>query len=185
MVNSTLNLFVYGTLMRGFRANPFIPRNAVMNRGKIVGNLYHYAAGYPIVQIPKDSSTIEGSLNYKIDLNVQEDRNKKIPSELNIIEGFNYVYGELYEIPYKEEILHAFDSYEGFTGRKDFGLYKRTLTLVQLENDSYKYAWVYNMNHLPQRTIHIPSGNWHDCFDSDGILKVEIFKELEKKANLW
>jgi gamma-glutamylcyclotransferase (GGCT)/AIG2-like uncharacterized protein YtfP len=161
-----LNLFVYGTLMQGFRANSFIPKNSVMSFGKIVGRLYHYSAGYPIVKIPKSKDTVEGSMDYEKDLSIQENKNG-ISTTLEKVDGFDFVYGELYEIPYTEEVLERFDSYEGFTGNFKTSLYKRTLVPVQLGDGSCKFAWVYNMDNIPINTVYIPSGYWRNCFLDD------------------
>lgn len=156
-----LNLFVYGTLMHGFRANSFIPKNSVMSFGKIVGRLYHYSAGYPIVKVPKNKNTVEGSMDYEKDLSIQENK-KSISITLEKPDNFDFVYGEFYEISYTEKVLEEFDYYEGFLGYSDRSLYKRTLVPIELNTGECRFAWVYNMDTIPNNTVYISSGNWRN-----------------------
>ena len=165
-MSRTLNLFVYGTLMRGFRSNGFIPENAVMVKGETVGNLYHYAAGYPIVQVPKGDKTVEGTLDYAKDLDIQDDWNRTEPDSLPYYNEYGRVHGEVYNIPYTEEVMQRLDGYEGFRG-DDTGLYCRTLVPVKTDT-GYLYAWIYNMDILPSYVARVYSGNWRDCFRPNG-----------------
>ena len=96
------NLFVYGTLMKGFRANSFIPKESIMLKGKIAGNLYHYAAGFPIVEILKHPQSCIGTSNYLFDISKQEELNKVEPECLPFNLNYGRVYGELYQIPCDE-----------------------------------------------------------------------------------
>ena len=173
-MDRTFNLFVYGTLMRGFRSNGFIPEEAVMEKGKVVGNLYHYAAGYPIVQIPKDKESIEGTLDYERDLEIQDSKNHIEPVCLPYFNEYGCVQGELYEIPYSKEVVGRLDAYEGFHGDPDTGLYCRTLVPVKTDTRII-YAWIYNMNELPSRVVRVYSGDWRDCFRPYcGMIRKEI-----------
>ena len=168
--NQSLNLFVYGTLMRGFRANAFLPEDSLVTEGRIVGNLYHYNnAGYPIIQLPKDRNSIEGTLDYDKDIAVQNEKNDTLPEYLPYHSKFGSVFGELYKIPYSNEVLGYLDTYEGFHGKPNSGLYDRTLVEVETK-DFYCWAWVYNMNTLPVGVTRIYSGNWKDCFVPGGLI---------------
>lgn len=174
----TFNLFVYGTLMKGFRSNGFIPDESFMIKAQTVGNLYHYAAGYPIVQIPKDSNSVEGTLDYDKDLNIQDDKNRVEPICLPYFNDYGMVHGELYHIPYSKETVSRLDSYEGFHGDTNTGLYCRTLVPVKTD-EGYHYAWIYNMNKLPSCVVRVYSGNWRDCFRPyGGGIRREIHNHL-------
>lgn len=179
----TFNVFVYGTLMRGFRSNRFIPADAEMMEGKIVGNLYHFISGYPIANILRHPQSITGSGDYKEDMALQDDRNRVEPECLPFNLKYGRIHGELYKIPYNEEVIASLDSYEGFEPDSNYCLYLRTLVPVQTK-DSIIWAWVYNMDKIPAHSIQILSGDWKDCFYSNrGGLRPEIAREIEKKAH--
>lgn len=163
-----LNLFVYGTLMSGFRSNQFIPKNATMEKGMITGNLFHYIVGYPIVQIPEKKDQVIGCKNCMKDIEQQDKHNWSEPINLEFDINFGRVYGELYKIPFETkeeltEILNKLDGYEGFDPSAPSNLYLRSLVPVKTA-DHITWAWVYNMKELPVSTVLIRTGNWMDCF---------------------
>lgn len=172
----TFNLFVYGTLMRGFRSNlHFIPRDSEMLEGMITGNLYHYRAGFPMVEIFNNQKSIIGSYDYLRDIKEQNNLNRVEPECLPFNLNYGRVYGELYKIPYDEEVLSALDSYEGFSPENET-YYTRTLVPVQT-SDKIIWAWVYNVKEMPDSCVRIYSGDWKDCFYSNhGGLRPELVK---------
>lgn len=184
---STFNLFVYGTLMSSFRASRFIPSNSKMSKGKISGNLYHYAAGFPIVQILKHPQSVNGTSDYLKDIATQDDLNRVEPECLPFDLNYGRVHGELYEIPYNEdgeEVIDRLDSYEGFTPESRNNLYNRTLVPVQTQ-DKIVWAWVYNMVTIPTASVQVLSGDWKDCFYSNnGGLRKEVRLAIGRKLNV-
>lgn len=175
-MDKTFNLFVYGTLMRGFRSNMYyIPKDSEMLEGKITGNLYHYRAGFPMVEIFNNQKSITGSYDYLQDIEKQEDLNRVEPECLPFNLDYGKVYGELYKIPYDEDVLSALDSYEGFSPDNS-SHYTRTLVPVQTSKGLI-WAWVYNVLEMPSACVRIYSGDWRDCFYSNrGGLRPEIAK---------
>lgn len=155
------NLFVYGTLMSGFRAHEILS-GLRLTTAKISGNLYHYIAGYPMVDIVKHCDSVEGSFDYDLDCTVQEAHNHVKIDRLPFNIKYGHVIGEFYRIPYDEQILSSLDCYEGFD--PDGGYYKRTLVPVQI-GMGITWAWVYNIpkDRLPSNTVRIYTGNWRDC----------------------
>ena len=186
---TTFNLFVYGTLMKGCRANSFLPKEAEMVKGKIAGNLYHYSAGYPIVKILKHPLSVKGTCIYLKDVEKQEEismldsglEENGLPFDLN----YGRVFGEVYRIPYSDSdedrnLIQQLDSYEGFSPDSSYSLYHRTLIPVQTE-EGFIWAWVYHMEVIPESTVHILTGDWHDCAIK-GKLRSEIqFSILRKR----
>lgn len=119
MNQSTHQLFVYGSLLSGFRhpAYEYISRFfTLVAEAKIKGNLYDMGA-YPAA-IPSD----------------KEDA---------------YILGELYQITQPDEFTWAMaqlDDYEGLnTEEGESPLYRREMTTVYLPNSSMQ-AWVYWFN---------------------------------------
>lgn len=159
----TFNLFVYGTLMRGFSPHQrFIPQNCEMVKSQITGNLYHYPAGFPMVEL-FDKDGVEGTYDYFSDLKKQNDLNKTTEiKELPFDLEYGKVYGELYRIPFSEENIFRLDSYEGFNP-ENVTYYKRTLVPVHIDKE-FVWAWVYNVKEIPKNCIRIYSGDWRDCF---------------------
>lgn len=183
----TFNLFVYGTLMRGFRANSFIPDNAEMYKGKVTGNLYHYATGFPIVEILKHPQSVVGTRDYLGDISKQNDLNRVHPECLPFDLNYGRVYGELYKIPFEDyedisDIIQNLDSYEGFTPESSHNLYDRTLVPVQTDQE-ITWSWIYNMETIPfHNTVQVLSGDWRDFFYSNhGGLRPEVNRSIQKK----
>jgi hypothetical protein len=84
----------------------------------------------------------------------------------------------------EETVLDTLDSYEGFTPESDYNLYNRTLVPVETE-EGIIWAWVYNMETIPNATVQILSGNWRDCFYSNrGGLRPEVNRAIQKKTFL-
>lgn len=160
----TFNLFVYGTLMKGFHSHShFIPQNCDMEKGKITGNLYHYPAGFPMVEVfVEESEEISGTFDYGIDMLVLDNFRSVLIKELPFNLNYGKVYGELYKIPFNEEVISMIDSYEGFDP-DNLSYYTRTLVPVQTEKE-FVWAWVYNVKEIPKPCIRILSGDWRDCF---------------------
>ena len=81
-------------------------------------------------------------------------------------------------------------SYEGFTPESDYNLYNRTLVPVETE-EGIIWAWVYNMETIPNATVQILSGNWRDCFysnlwDSKNFVAINIlYVEMDRFDNLF
>ena len=180
----TFNVFVYGTLMRGFRANSFIPSSANMVRGRIAGNLYHYIAGYPVVKILRHAQSVDGTGIAYDDIKMQEELNRVEPECLPFDLSYGRVHGELYQIPCKDNwgsVLMRLDSYEGFNPEAGDGssLYNRTLVPVETDG-GFVWAWVYNMDSIPSATVRIYSGDWRDCFYSNkGGLRPDVTRAIE------
>lgn len=149
----TINLFVYGTLMSGFRANYLIPEESSMEKASIEGELYHYMAGFPIVKLSSEGLK-EGTLNYDLDLVNQSKAKPKDVSNPSIL-------GELYKIPFSKEILSMLDRYEGFDGSEE-SLYRRTLVSTITVSGKLEVAWVYNMRTIPKEVLRITTGNWRE-----------------------
>jgi gamma-glutamylcyclotransferase (GGCT)/AIG2-like uncharacterized protein YtfP len=153
-----LNLFVYGTLMKG-RHNHHYLKDATFSCKATIGpgRLWSYGA-FPALEYG-NYVYYNGSLDYKFDMDMQNDiqRKRKEAKYQHLLEmgtyepdgdGFPFgeVEGEFYELPYSKELLARLDSLEGFHG-DDTGLYSRVLAIIDLA-DRYKGeydcdAWVY------------------------------------------
>ena len=153
----TFNLFVYGTLMSGFRANSMLG-DVLPMKASISGRLYHYTC-YPIVVLDKDPSYIEGSLDYYKDVEIQE--HYPVPDQY---EPKHPIIGELYHLPLDKEVISRLDFYEGFTGSEST-YYKRTLVPVKTLG-AVERAWVYNMAALPYGVIPVYDGDWRKFLEN-------------------
>lgn len=171
----TINLFVYGTLLSQFRGHYFLDGDPIC-KAEISGNLYHYIAGYPIVELPKYPNLISGSGNPAQDY-LEQMKKIECGEFIRLEENgdYNFVSGELNELPYSDNVFEILDRYEGFTPNQR-GLYNRSLVSVRKADGSYTWAWVYHMTIIPPHSTEVMSGNWLDCFDKHMNLLEEYAK---------
>ena len=185
MFDKKIPLFVYGTLMSGFRANKLIPKKAEKYNGYISGNLYYCMAGYPVADIVKSDLSYYGTKKYAADFSKQLSLSKNyVPKSLPRHCEYGIVYGELYKLPCKDAsgVLSCIDLYESFSDDPDSCLYRRVLVPVQLEDGSYVWGWVYTMDYPPKNSIKIPSGSWRGCVALDGEMKPEYRFSVSERA---
>lgn len=132
----TRYIFVYGTLMEGFKRNNFLRdynASKVSNHAKIRGKLYKL---------------------------------ETYPAAIESQEGDSYIHGELYLMTSSEkELLKALDTEEEYhIGDLNNSLYYRKLSTIILEESGQtKEGWVYYYNRPIGDAKEIKSGNYRDC----------------------
>ena len=156
----TVDLFVYGTLKRGFANHRrFCARAAKIRPAAIVGTLYQLPVGYPAVHIPPRSVLLEGGDDPVQDAGRQRLRGpiRQADSEAAAAAS-ETVHGEWIRLPEPARTLPAVDALEGV--RADgHGEYRRAL--VPAWTDAGPRAlWVYWMPRLPSGARHLPCGTW-------------------------
>ncbi|WDC85319.1 gamma-glutamylcyclotransferase [Caloramator sp. mosi_1] len=123
-------------------------------------------------------SLMEGMFNYKkyLEGKVISRKNAKTKGELYhlknkgypaMIEGNNYVYGELIEIIDFDNVIKDLDMLEGYYGEGNRNSeYIRKVVVVENVEDNkieYAYAYMYNLNNdvdFYKNTIYIEQGSW-------------------------
>ncbi len=130
-------IFVYGTLMKGFRNYKKYLKGKVITRepARVKGRLYHL-------------------------------KNKDYPG---LIEGNDYINGELITIKDFSETIIRLDNLEGFySTNKSHNEYNRILTDVEkIETAELVKAFLYQYNcqdkkELEEKNDYIPCGNWRE-----------------------
>lgn len=152
----TVDLFVYGTLKRGFANHRrFCARAARIRRAAIVGTLYQLPVGYPAVKIPPRSILLESGGDPVQDAGRQRLRGRIRQADTAASET---VHGEWIRLPEPARTLPAVDALEGL--RADgHGEYRRALVPAWTDAGP-RPLWVYWMPRLPAGARHLPGGIW-------------------------
>ncbi|WP_018881218.1 gamma-glutamylcyclotransferase [Thioalkalivibrio sp. ALE30] len=152
-----VDLFVYGTLKRGFANHRAFCSSALRIRtATIVGSLYDLPVGYPAVQIAADSILLKAGQDPARDAGRQRRFRGLAPSAPDAAQEL--VHGEWIRLPDPPRALPRVDALEGVRpgGR---GEYRRALVPAWTE-DGPTALWVYWMPRLPPGARHLADGIW-------------------------
>jgi gamma-glutamylcyclotransferase (GGCT)/AIG2-like uncharacterized protein YtfP len=157
---SVANLFVYGTLKKGFPNHErFFPRCVGLEAASMAGNLFASTPFFPVMEIPPENVLMVGSLDVLADLRAASlsrpgARKPKGPRERA---RYGRVLGEVIAVEEPVSVIKSLDILEGFEpgGRS---LYKRVLTLAETESGTV-VAWAY-VNENARKEELIESGVW-------------------------
>ncbi len=157
---------VYGTLKSQYGNHRRFCGNAVkIEPVMLCGKLYDLPAGFPALQVPKESIIAHWSEDILADAQAQQKASKG-KLEFSICEGWHRVFGELITFANPERDLPPIDRLEGVA----VGFYDRVLVPAQKEDGTVVAAWVYIMHELPARARFLPTGIWppNVAFGSNG-----------------
>ena len=161
-----VDLFVYGTLKRGFANHRAFCRRAIRIRTAAIARaIFDLPVGYPAVQIPGDSILLEAGPDPVRDAGRQRLVRKPVSPEVEG-EGREPVHGEWIRLPDPARTLPALDALEGVRadGR---GEYRRALVAASTE-EGPRALWVYWMPQLPPGARHLPGGVWPALMEPKG-----------------
>lgn len=159
-----LNLFVYGTLKRGYGNHDRYCHGAVEIRdAEVRGRLYN-GPGYPVLEVPREDVVACGTADAIADAATQrrhsglaEQRVRPAP-EGNRAGRWGAVYGEFLTFEDPGTWLPPIDRLEGF--RPDGpSLYRRVLVPVTVSG-RFELAWAYTLEALEIKHRRILSGRW-------------------------
>ncbi|QSR87929.1 gamma-glutamylcyclotransferase [Methylacidiphilum caldifontis] len=143
-----LNLFVYGTLKRGFSGHEQFCKGALsIKKAAVYGRLYEHRSGFPVLYVPETSILAEGTEDYLSDLAKQKNLLSKGSvwfglHESNLLKNnWQIIQGELLTFNDPQSRLRLIDDYEGFWPASHC-LFKRVLVPVNVEKISLA-AWLY------------------------------------------
>ncbi|MAL95112.1 MAG: gamma-glutamylcyclotransferase [Haliea sp.] len=151
-----LQLFVYGSLKRGFHNHAnYVPSPARIEDARVWGRLYGLKYGFPALEIAPQQVLLNGSGDPESDLQQQRTAS---PLEFARPEGdWDLVHGELVTLVNPRRDLPAVDRLEAFRpGRRS--LYQRSLVPVQTDRGVIA-GWVYWMHRVGSGQ-RLRSGRW-------------------------
>ena len=165
-LGSSIALFVYGTLKRGYSNHDGYCRGVLaIEKAVVRGHLYIRPDRIPFLEVPKQDILAEGTADPVADAATQERLARHIgPHRLAEFHpgpppsGPDVVHGELHLFDDPETRLPAIDRLEGFRpgGRS---LYRRVLAPV-LVKETWRTAWVYAVVTKPLEWPSLNSGRW-------------------------
>jgi gamma-glutamylcyclotransferase (GGCT)/AIG2-like uncharacterized protein YtfP len=143
-----LNLFVYGTLKRGFPNHDRYCRNPLDIRpASVIGRLYDLGS-FPALEVPDDTILAHGTADPAADVATHARFAGKVPHQHHDLQakahtrpGWALVHGELMTFDDPDDRLPRLDGLEGFYPGEQ-GLYRRVLLPVTAVGTSLP-AWVY------------------------------------------
>ncbi|WP_024325975.1 gamma-glutamylcyclotransferase [Thioalkalivibrio sp. AKL19] len=155
---AVVDLFVYGTLKRGFANHrAFCERATKIRTASIAGTMFDLSVGYPAVQIPGDSILLEAGPDPVRDAGRQRlVRNPVPPGRAG--DACGRVQGEWIRLPDPACTLPPVDALEGLR-RDRRGEYRRALVPAWTE-EGPRALWVYWMPQLPPDARYLPDGAW-------------------------
>lgn len=151
---TTVVLFVYGTLKKGFPAHEhFFGRHCgVAGEAVVRGELFGLPAGYPALAVPKGDILAVGTANPASDAESQRGTSlahRERPG--------SRVHGEAYRLEDPERLLPALDVFEGFDPHGE-SLYRRVLIPAWTRLGETFSVWAYAMENPPGARI--SGGKW-------------------------
>ena len=163
--NRLLQLFVYGTLKRGFwNHDRFCQGVLSVEEAEVTGRLYQFPSGIPILQVPKAHILAHGTSSPLADLATQRRFTEKLAQHLDLqpqdapVGDWGLVSGELLTFSDPESRLPAIDRLEGYRPGGPF-LYRRVLAPVTV-SDQVSTAWIYIGNPEGGEWERLFSGAW-------------------------
>jgi len=139
---TTIRLFVYGTLKRGFHNHRLCAHASAIQPAWTWGRLYHLEAGYPALEVPDHLVLAHGSDRPRHDARLQ---GKAPPFPVGKPEGdWDRVSGELVTMANPEADLPPIDRLEGFQANGRHNLYDRVLVPVWTKDETVRPVWTYD-----------------------------------------
>ena len=155
---AVVDLFVYGTLKRGFANHrAFCERAIKIRTASIAGAIFDLPVGYPAVQLPGASILLEAGADPVRDAGRQ--RLVRTPASARPAGAVReQVHGEWIRLPDPARTLPLIDALEGVRadGR---GEYRRALVPARTQ-EGPRALWVYWMPQLPPDARYLPDGAW-------------------------
>lgn len=150
-----MNVFVYGTLMRGERNHSLIVGSYSKVRRATVAGRLSMGPGFPFMNIPQEHILAHGTAQLEADAEACGQSYSIEPAS-----GLGAVEGELYTFDcFGREVLERLDRLERFhPDHRDRSLYLRVLTQVTCDDGTQETAWVY-VSDNPGR-YPLPHGSW-------------------------
>ena len=145
MKQTSINLFVYGTLKKGHPAYDRFCRNAAqLSTARLRGRLYLLPEGYPILEVPQEDILAFGSGDIPKDTALEKQM-AGLCSGKPFYPGagaeWQEILGEILRLENPLETLPDIDEYENFSPSGK-SLYQRVLVLVD-SPAGRKTAWTY------------------------------------------
>ena len=159
-----LELFVYGTLKRGYwNHDAFCEGVLEIREAQVRGRLYE-GPGFPVLEVPDEDVLAHGTPDPLADVATQARLSGQMESppgparESATAGAWGAVYGELLTFDDPESRLSAIDRLEGFRPGGS-SLYRRVLVPAAV-NGACELAWVYTVETTRIKRRRIVSGRW-------------------------
>ena len=159
-MTTAIQLFVYGTLKRGFHNHRFCAQARDIQPAWTWGRLYDLRAGYPALEVPDDQILALGTDDPVRDARCAQ---QTPPDPLTPEGDWDRAQGELVTLADADRELPPIDRLEGFSPVRayDANLYLRVLVPVWTEDGEVVAAWTYDGRRISARLarcIHWPCG---------------------------
>ncbi len=136
-----IDLFVYGTLKRGFHNHILCAHALDIQPAWTWGRLYHLRVGYPALEVPDTSLLGLGTNDPVQDAHLAE---QTPPHPLTPEGDWDQIAGELVTLANADRDLPPIDWLEGFQVNNRNNYYDRVLVPVWTEDGMVRSAWTYD-----------------------------------------
>lgn len=156
---TTLRLFVYGTLKRGYwNHQRFCVQARSIEPAVVWGRLYHLHAGFPALEVPERLILSRGTADPLADARRQQEIDT--PRFGRPTGDWDLIHGELVTFTDPQRDLPPIDRLEGFWPG-GHSMYQRVMVAVLCGRTSIP-AWTYWMPRVENGT-RLDSGVWHQA----------------------
>lgn len=153
---TTIRLFVYGTLKCGFWNHArFCSSASSIHPAVVWGRLYHFHAGFPILEIPENQILAHGTASPAVDAITQH--RFQSSSFIRPSGDWDLIHGEILTFNNPQRDLLPIDRLEGFRPGAN-SMYERVL-LPALSGEQSVAVWLYWMP-CPLHAERIVTGEW-------------------------
>lgn len=136
-----LNLFVYGSLKRGYEYHErFCGGAASVTEATVRGRLYEMPTGYPALAVPDEAVHLVGTADPAADA---EAAAGSLPATAGPIEGWDTVHGELYTFDDPDERLPGIDRLESFYSDGESRYLRALVPVTSVKERGSRLAWTY------------------------------------------
>lgn len=148
-VEITVQLFVYGTLKRGYwNHERFCAQARSIEQAVVWGKLYHLHAGFPALEVPDGLILAHGTTDALVDAYRQ--RAFARPRFDRPRGDWDLIHGELVTLTDPQRHLPPIDCLEGFRPG-DRSMYQRVMVAAKCRNTSLP-VWLYRSSHAMDGT---------------------------------
>ena len=155
-----LNLFVYGSLKRGYEYHDRFCGGAVsITEATVRGRLYDMPTGYAALAVPGGAIHLTGTSDPVTDAEAAADIEPVAAEES--VDDRDVVRGELYVFDDPGERLPGIDRLEGFDPEGDSNYLRVLIPVVPAGETGHQLAWTYVAASEPQGLgVYLPGGSW-------------------------
>ncbi len=166
-MTNRITLFAYGTLKKGFSNHEEYCKDAIrIESAEVWGRLYVLPAGFPALEISKQSIILKGTDDPLFDAQMQSEISLSENNFQKPAGDWELISGELITLPNPLKTLKKIDLLEGFSERMP-SFYRRVLVSARKKDATITPAWLYFIKKAEDLCGERISKVWNEPLEDD------------------